>query len=332
MSQVSPTRTYPTTSLPKRLQRQAELTLAKLSQTSFGTAKAYYNNYRARNERRYKGQPPLLIYTMGKVGSSSIFKSLRQLGLNRLVDHVHFLDLQHLNELEASLKQDYPDPLALVNLRHVWRSQRHAKQLARHPDTKVQAISLIRDPLARNVSNFFQQIVVQPLPNAGQDRWHVTSSYYGFETTVQMDKRGMLDVQSLIDLFFDRVEHDFHAQWLEHELGDVLGIDVYATPFPTDKGYAIYRSPRAEVLLFRLRDLDNCVTQAIQEFLGYKEFHLINANVGDQKTYAYVYQAFKASVAFPEPFLSRMYDSRFARHFYTDQERLELRAKWATTV
>jgi hypothetical protein len=320
-------------SLPSRLRRQAELTLDRLSQTSFGTAKAYYNNRCARNERQHRAGPPLLIYTMGKVGSSSIFLSLRQLGLRRLVDHVHFLDLEYLNQLEASLKPAYPD--SLVNLRHVWRSQRHAQELTSNPDARVQAISLIRDPLARNLSNFFQQIVVKPLPGDGNARWRVVSSYYGFESTVRADKSGAPDahapgMRELIELFFDRVDHDFHVHWLEHELSGMLDIDVYASPFPTDKGYAIYHSDRADVLLFRLRDLNRSVTQAVHEFLGFQDFCLNNANVGDRKAYADVYQAFKASIVFPSAFLDRMYDSRFARHFYTESERQALRAQWTT--
>ena len=313
-------------SLPSRLRRRAEKTLDKLVQNNFHATKTRYQNRCARNDRRFGGQAPLLIYTMGKVGSSSIFFSLRQLRLRRLVDHVHFLDLEHLNQLEASLRRDYPD--SLVNLRHIWRSQRHAQELARNPATRVQAISLIRDPLARNLSNFFQQIVVKPLSGVGNAKWHVASPYYGFECTVQADESGALDVRELIELYFDRVEHDFHVHWLEHELGGMLGIDVYASPFPTDKGYAIYHSDRADVLLFRLQDLNRSVTQAMHEFLGFQGFSLTNANVGDQKAYADVYHAFKASIVFPESFLDRMYDSRFARHFYTQDERQALRAQW----
>jgi hypothetical protein len=328
MSQASSTRQA--RNLPDRLKCQTRQTLTRLSETSFGTAKAYYNHYRARNERRYKGRPPLLIYTMGKVGSSSLFYSLRQLKLDRLVDHVHFLDLDHLNELEASLKDAYPE--SLVNLRHVWRSQRFAARLARNPETRIQAISLIRDPIARNLSNFFQQTVVEPLSGPGRERWHVASAYYGFECTVRADARGALDVEELIGHFFGRVDHDFHDRWLQRELGDMLGIDVYATPFPTETGYAIYRNGRSEVLLFRLRDLDQCVTKAVQEFLGFQGFSLTNANVGDRKAYADLYQAFKAKIVFDEPFLDRMYNSAFARHFYTDPERRALRSKWMTRI
>jgi hypothetical protein len=259
------------------------------------------------------------------------------------VDHVHFLDLEHLNQLEASLKPAYPD--SLVNLRHVWRSQRLARELAHNPDMQIQAISLIRDPIARNLSNFFQQIVVKPITGQGSGEWRVTSSYYNFESTVCADPTGAQGLRArgmrtrgmrargmreLIDLFFERVEHDFHARWLEHELGRMLGIDVYARPFPIKKGYAIYHGDRADVLLFRLRDLNRSVTQAFHQFLGVQDFRLANANVGGRKAYADVYQAFKASIVFPESFLDRIYDSRFARHFYTQDERQALKEQWAT--
>ena len=63
-----------TQSLPRRLRRQAEQTLDRLTQNNFGLAKAYYNNHCARNERRFKGQPPLLINTMDKERDAVAFQ------------------------------------------------------------------------------------------------------------------------------------------------------------------------------------------------------------------------------------------------------------------
>ena len=73
----------PQTSLLKRLRRQAEQTLDKLAQNNFGATKARSQSRCARGDRRFKGQPPLLIYTMGKVGSSSVLHSLKLLDLGR---------------------------------------------------------------------------------------------------------------------------------------------------------------------------------------------------------------------------------------------------------
>jgi hypothetical protein len=314
----------PQTSLPKRLRRQAERTLDKLAQNNFTATKARYHARCARGDRRFKGQPPLLIYTMGKVGSSSVLHSLKQIPLNRPLYHLHSLAPEPLRELEAELKPAFPDPQAMVGLHHVWRCQYVLRKLAAQPAARMQAISLIRDPLARNLSNFFQHIEVTPLPTASQARrWKLVSSFFDFEIVA-----GEEDVSALIEIYFAQEWHDFPAIWIDRELGGVLGIDVYATPFPREKGYAIYHSPQADLLLIRLQDLNRCASQAICEFLDLDAFSLVNANLGETKAYVDIYRAFKAQIAFPASYLDQMYDSRFARHFFCEAERQELRAKW----
>jgi hypothetical protein len=188
----------------------------------------------------------------------------------------------------------------------------------------MQAISLIRDPLARNLSNFFQHIDVTALPAAlGGQRWRLVSSFFDFEIVA-----GEEDVGELIEIYFAKEWHEFPGIWIERELGGVLGIDVYATPFPREKGYAIYHSDRADLLLIRLRDLDRCASQAIPEFLDLDAFALVNANVGETKSYVDVYRAFKAQITFPRDYLDRMYDARFAKHFYSEAERQAFRDQW----
>jgi len=44
--------------------------------------------------------PPILIYQMGKVGSSAVYESLKKYGIQNPLHHVHFLSYGHLNELE----------------------------------------------------------------------------------------------------------------------------------------------------------------------------------------------------------------------------------------
>jgi hypothetical protein len=218
----------------------------------------------------------------------------------------------------------------LVNLHHVWRCQYVVSKLAAHRQERVQAITLIRDPLARNLSDFFQHIHVEPLPDAaGVQRWQLVSSFYDFEITVSED-----DVGALIELYFEKEWHDFPALWIDRELEGVLGIDVYATPFPWEQGYAIYRGRpaaggQADLLLIRLRDLNRCASQALPEFLGLDAFTLVNANVAEEKAYVDVYRAFKAQISFPQDFLDRTYSSGFVKHFYSEAERREMLSKWA---
>jgi len=312
-------------SFSSRLRRRAEQTLDKLVQNSFRATKARYQSRCARSDLRFKGKPPLLIYTMGKVGSSSVLHSLKLLDLDRPLYHLHSLAPEPLRELEIELAPAFPDPQALVSLHHVWRCQYVHQKLSKQPENKMQAISLIRDPIARNLSDFFQHIHVENLPaTSGRQSWKLTSSFFDFEIVASEE-----DVSELIELYFAKEWHDFPALWIDRELGGVLGINVYATPFPVDQGYAIYHSPQADLLLIRLRDLNRTVSQAIQEFLGLDAFTLVNANVGETKAYVDIYRAFKAQITFPIAYLDRMYNSSFARHFYSEAERRELRAGWA---
>jgi hypothetical protein len=261
---------------------------------------------------------------MGKVGSSSVLHSLKLLDLDRPLYHLHSLAPEPLRELEIELEPAFPDPQAMVSLHHVWRCQYVHQKLAGHPENRMQAISLIRDPVARNLSDFFQHIQVENLPAAsGSRRWKLFSSFFDFEIVSDEE-----DVGELIELYFAKEWHDFPALWIDRELSGVLGIDVYATPFPRDQGYAIYHSPQADLLLIRLQDLNRCASRAIQEFLHLDTFSLANANVGEDKAYVDVYRAFKAQIVFPTSYLDRMYNTDFVRHFYSEAERQELRARW----
>jgi len=312
------------TSLPQRLRRQATQALDKLALRSFETAKTRYQRQCESSTRRYGDPSPLLIYTMGKVGSSSVLHSLRLLELDRPLYHLHSLDLESLHELEEELRPAFPDPQALVSLRHVWRCQYVRQKLSDHPEKKIHAITLIRDPIARNLSDFFQHIHVENLPpTSGGERWKLTSSFFDFETIA-----GEEDVSELIELYFAKEWHDFPALWIDRELNGVLGIDVYASPFSREQGYAIYQSERAHLLLVRLHDLNRCAAQALREFLGLDPFTLVNANVAEDKEYVDVYRAFKAAITFPESYLESIYSSRLVTHFYSQAEVLAFRERW----
>jgi hypothetical protein len=317
----------PHKSLPGRLRRRAEKALDRLVQNNYGATKARYQARCARGDRPYKDQPPLLIYTMGKVGSSSVLHSLKLRELGRPLYHLHSLAPDPLHKLERELEPAFPDPQAMVSLHHVWRCQYVLGKLAEHPGRRIEAISLIRDPLARNLSNFFQHIQVNELPaESGRQRWKLGSSFFDFEIVVDRE-----NVDELIEIYFAKEWHDFPGIWVERELGGVLDIDVYANPFPREQGYAIYQSDRASLLLIRLQDLNRCAEQALCQFLGLDHFDLVNANVAENKQYVDVYRVFKSAIAFPEPFLDEIYSSKLVKHFYSRAEIQAFRDQWNKT-
>ncbi len=134
----------------------------------------------------------------------------------------------------------------------------------------------------------------------------------------------------LLQLFRDdaRFEHEFALSWFEREVQDVLGVDVYATPFPHSSGYARFSGEMCDLLLLRLEDLDRVGAEALQDFLELSHATLVAENSAEREAYAASYREFLAQWRPTPEYLDRMYESRLARHFYTLDERARFRARW----
>jgi len=296
-------------------------TLEHLSKYNYHTAKAYYHFYLKRLDRRFN-KSPLLIYQMGKVGSSSVTASLRAANVDRRIYHVHFLTPSLVDDYERR-RRDYLGSSREGRLKHIWQYQ-HINQQLRHSvnGNKWKIITLVRDPVARNLSTFFENIESVSIE---QDQvWHLKSYEYDFEMTIKKD-----NLNALIERFFETDLHDVPIEYFDHEFKDYLGIDLFATEFPTETGYKIYQEKRADVLLMRLESLNECFTDAIQGFLGYDNLQLVNTNVGNQKDYADLYRAFKDIIQLPESYLDKLYSSKFAQHFYNSTELAQFKEKWS---
>jgi len=297
--------------------------IRRLLQVNVFLARAYYH-YRLHRESLQHSGPPVLIYQMGKVGSKTIRKSLRDLNLDMSIHHVHFLAPDRIEKIEKD-RRKYLGTEKVGLLKHVWLYQYLAKQIARGlSDKKWKVVTLTREPVARNISTFFENLDVEPL-DAGQ-RYRIQSDYYGFETVLRME-----DLDELIHLFFAKLYHDRPLQFFDEEIRAVFGIDVFSSEFPIARGYNIYEGERADVLLIRLEDLNDCAADAFKGFLNIDGFTLLDTNVGSQKGYAPIYTKFKDSIALPESYLERMYTSKYARHFYSEEEIARFRARWSRT-
>ena len=135
-------------------------------------------------------------------------------------------------------------------------------------------------------------------------------------------------MESLIELFFDRLIHERPLRYFDDEVKAVFGIDIFASEFPRDKGYQILHGKNADLLLIRLDDLNQCAEQAFKDFLFIDDFRLLQTNVGGNKVYAPLYNEFKRKICVPQDYMDQMYTSRYARHFYNQDELQKLTRKW----
>lgn len=282
-------------------------------------ARWLYRRYLHQETSRYP-LAPLLIYQMGKVGSKSIRDSLRAVRLNRRVFHVHFLSPERVALMERERRR-YLGAKKQHLLEHVWQYMYINDQLRRGARRdKWKVITLTREPVGRNVSTFFENIDVSEI---GGGAYRFQSDYYDFDIDVSPG-----DISKLSELFFDRVHHDRPLVFFDEELNGTFDVDVYATQFDRARGYQIYETDTADILLIRLENLNECAPEAFARFLGLKDFSLLNTNVGSDKAYAPVYEAMKRSMVFPRAYIDHLYDSKYARHFYSQDEIDRFKNKW----
>jgi len=74
--------------------------------------------------------------------------------------------------------------------------------------------------------------------------------------------------------------------------------------------------------------LDRVVRAALREFLNIPEFTLLPANIAEDKRFGAIYKERLAQLRLPDDFIQEMNGSRYARHFYSDDELEASVARW----
>jgi hypothetical protein len=236
----------------------------------------------ARVNRLLKAARPLLIYQLGKVGSTSLEYSLVR-AWPGLTVHAH------------SMTPHTGESLELTGMR----------EFVVKPRKPLFVISLVREPIARNVSAFFEN----------------------FDREIsKVGERPILSIDKMIDIFLSKYPHDFPLTWFDKHMKPDCGIDVYQHPFPTD-GVQVIEQDHVRLLLMRVELDDQTKESAIKDFLGLKDFRIKRVNDSGQKAYIETYRLFREKFVPPDSYIERMYESRYFKHFYAGQKE-HFVAKW----
>jgi hypothetical protein len=308
--------------------------------TRFSRAKSLVQ----RKAKMTKNEDFLLVHTMGKVGTSTIFKSLdlalnakrqvsRKLGAphSTRIWHLHWITEDRLRENEEfhfdrALMCKTTHEESRFYPRDVWHGQYLSGviQERNRNGEKVSIVTLVRDPVARDISSFFEAIELFHSPVELKRLEAVAGSADAFPI---LEKR-------FLELYVDdasgtRVDAD-PTSWLTEQIEKPFGIDLLGSSFETSKGWRVYESDCAEVLLLRMEDIGSCGPEALSSFLGIENIEILSRNVTAEKKYAADYQEFKNRIRLPRKYLDKMYNSRMARKFYSNSELAKFRERWLT--
>ena len=105
--------------------------------------------------RNFETTPPIIIYQMGKAGSTAVYRSLKKKNIVNPRYHVHFLSHRNMGEVEQYYRS--VDARNEMNSLRFCRLLRHKVDRIKKP---VYLISIVRDPVAREISDVFQNMKV----------------------------------------------------------------------------------------------------------------------------------------------------------------------------
>jgi hypothetical protein len=257
--------------------------------------------------RGIESRTPTFVYQMGKVGSSTVVRTLERLREPSPVVHVHSLnsskvreDVEALRESLGYLREHVITSLTLVRKQLDWR---------RFP---CKVITLTREPVGRAVSFAFQDWKRQ-LPEVSS-----------------LDE---LRSEQMVELVMEKLKpgspHANPKKWFEGELKSVFGVNVLTTPYDFEQGYVVIRSGPVDVLVIRMEDLNRSLQAGLAELydLDHQDIRMRNANVGSAKKYADLLSQVKEQLTLPPSVSERVFTTDYAMHFYgPDLDRL--RDKW----
>jgi hypothetical protein len=175
---------------------------------------------------------------------------------------------------------------------------------------KVKIIRLVRDPISRNISAFFENLK------------------YKLDSNASLND---LNISDLIERFLKEYPHSVPLDWFDNEMKNVTGIDVFQKEFHYSKKYELYKAKNIELLLIRIDLDDGEKALLIKKFLKIKDFEIIRYNIGERKSYSQIYETFQEKICLPESYLNNMLDSKFTKHFYSQKEIEGIRKKWQKT-
>ncbi len=257
----------------------------------------------------YNSDDLIFVFQMGKVGSSTIIKSLDNININNIQVHSFY------KEMNDTLYRNYKFYKDAVHMKFIKRlkgyfSTKYVASLVRKrfKNKKTKIISLVRDPVSRDIAHYFQQIqfpIYEMYRENLEKKIYINSEYFGLDF--------------FINDYFTKFNHEFSINWFDDEFKKFTELDIYKYKFDKEKGYQIISEGNIDLLLIKLEKL-NEMSDVIANFIGVDKFEIINENISTDKWYNSIYKDFKNQIEFDSDYIKKMYDSKLAKHFYSEVE------------
>ncbi len=236
---------------------------------------------------------PILIYQPGKVGSTTIERTLKEVN----IPCVHFHWLESNIPCERGFNKE------IFNLYNEYSTLLHEKLI----EEELRIITLVREPIAKELSEFMQLFMVDYVEDI------VKTNNLEEEVKAFVIKR-ILENQEFL--------------WFDKELKALTNIDIFQYPFDKENGYLWIKEGKVQILVLKTEMLDENES-IIGEFVGKSNLKIVRDNIGNEKHYKYIYQELKQQFRLPKKIVEELYvNNRYLDHFYTLEEKKAFYEKW----
>jgi len=249
---------------------------------------------------------PILVYQMGKVASASVYESLKNGQKQHPVFHVHFLSDKGLHESANHIRNR---GMSLPG--HWYLGRALNNRLKKLEGVRPITITLVRDPIARQISDVFQNIRAY-FPKLAKGEFPPASEIVYF-----------------LERYFSEEmnKFDYAEWWLESEIGESFNINVLEQPFDAALGYSCVSNENTDLLIMTLESLNCVFPQATKELLGL-QVPLLESNFAADKNYSAVYREVRNRISLPRRLLESIYGRPFSLHFYTKDHLARFTEQW----
>lgn len=244
----------------------------------------------------------LILYAMPKTGTQAMKAVLNQYGFEHT--YVHFLNLEALLHKQFYAYYDKKIPCLAQMLDEPEFVKNYYLNHIRNK--KLRLITSIREPIARNYSMVFQAI----------KNWGPYPLVKNSEGDFEQGILNYLDFCSASSW-----------DWFDDEIKAVFGIDVFQYPFDREKGYCVIKQGNVEIFLYRLESSKK-LGKALGEFLGAENIDMLICHEAQKEEYRFIYEQLKRELHIPKEIISQYYDNEKMRHFYTEEEIVNMKNKW----
>jgi len=247
----------------------------------------------------------LMVYSAPKTASTSVAAAIEA------CDAFTVIKVHHVQPEFFWPGVGTPLKTAYGGMRHKAIEQRTTQRFLERHTGDIRVVSLVRDPVAFNISNF---------------------TYFGRAYWLRTHWRSArwMPEEELARRFFATFTHDASSVWWQREYAPTMGFNPLAEPFDTELGWKQRISGRFNTLILRTDLTDQAKSAALRTWLpGIDIVDVGRVNLNENQSPPELAQRLQSALTRNPEYVQRMLELPAARHFWSDAQRAGMADKAA---